>query len=470
MQRRQLLISTALAGAAVSTSLWRRANATPTVRTFSLTAGSGKAQLVPAQYGSTDVWAYNNAVPGPELRVRQGDRVQVTVHNQLDQPTTVHWHGLRLPNEMDGVPWLTQQPIEPGDKFKYEFDAIDAGTFWYHPHFKSAEQIGRGLYGALIVEERDPPVVDRDLVLMLDDWRLSRTAQIVDDFDHRHDRSHGGRIGNTVTVNGQFQPDIVVTSGQRLRLRLVNTANARIMRLSLASHNVQVIAIDGQPVEPHTPADNRIILGPAMRVDIVVNMLGIPGKRYSITDHYYGDTPREVATLAYDNSKTQRSTGYGPTVLAANPIPEPDLNRADHFHVSFEGGAMGRMEGAMMDGTWQDIRTLVHAGKFWSINGVAASGHVLDPLLTFPRGQSVNLTLDNQTAWPHPIHLHGHSFRVIARNGRATAHREWQDTVLIDPGESANIAFVADNPGDWMFHCHILEHQASGMMGVVRVA
>jgi len=470
MNRRRFLRDSVLTGATLATVNWRPAGAAPATRSFTLTPGAARAQLVPEEYGATDVWAYNGVVPGPEFRVRQGERVRIRVRNGLGDPTTVHWHGLRLANEMDGVPWLTQSPIEPNDEFIYEFDAVDAGTFWYHPHFKSAEQIGRGLYGALVVEETEPLYVDQDLTLLLDDWRLARTAQIVEDFGNRHDSSHGGRIGNTVTVNGRFQPDIPVAAGERLRLRLVNAANARILQLAMPSHAIQIIAIDGQPVTPHTPANDRIILGPAMRVDILVDMTGKPDQRYALTDDYYSDQPREIAAFAYTAKPAREQVLDSAPALPSNPIAEPDLRRAIRHHVAFEGGAMGTMAGAMMDGKWQDIREMVHAGVFWSINGVATTGHLLEPMLSFSRGESVVLTLENQTTWPHPIHLHGHSFRVIARNGQPTPHREWQDTILIDPGDTAQIAFVADNPGDWMFHCHILEHQASGMMGVIRVA
>jgi FtsP/CotA-like multicopper oxidase with cupredoxin domain len=131
---------------------------------------------------------------------------------------------------------------------------------------------------------------------------------------------------------------------------------------------------------------------------------------------------------------------------------------------------MGQMRHAQLNGRRVDIREIVRAGKAWAVNGVVADGHVLDPILTLQRGRSYRLTLLNDTAWPHPIHLHGHSFRVIRRNGRPTTHNEWQDTVLIPARESVDVAFVADNPGDWMFHCHILEHQEAGMTAVIRVA
>ena len=204
LSRRGFLAGSAAAGAAVSLrSAWA-----DTPKPFTLRAAPGRARLVPEPWGETDIWCYGGAVPGPEIRVRQGDRLRIAVENALDEDTTVHWHGLRVPNAMDGVPHLTQAPIAPGETFTYAFDAVDAGTFWYHPHQRSFEQVGRGLYGALIIEEANPPRVDREMVWVMDDWRLTQKAGIAEDFGGFHDMSHGGRLGNTVTINGRV-PDAV---------------------------------------------------------------------------------------------------------------------------------------------------------------------------------------------------------------------------------------------------------------------
>ena len=466
--RRKFLRSSALAVAAP----WCQpafTNATTATKAFELVAKPGQAQLVPEEYGPTDVWCFNDQVPGPEIRVRQGDRLRIDVHNQLEEPTTIHWHGLRIPHGMDGVPYLTQEPIAPGQRFSYEFDVPDAGTFWYHPHQQSAIQVGRGLYGPLIVEERSPIEVDRDVTWVLDDWRLMRSAQIADDFNQAHDLSHAGRIGNTVTINGAIPETFVAHQGERLRLRLINAANARIFALNFNSHLPQIIAIDGQPITPHSPADNRIIIGPAMRIDLILDMTGDLGKNYPIVDDYYRRDAYSLLDLTYTNTRKRQQPLDTMIALPANPVPEPDLTQAEHHEIAFDGGAMSGMTGAEMDGKWQDIRTLSHSGKFWAINGVVATGHILEPLLVVNLGKTIVLTLINHTAWPHPIHLHGHSFRVLSRDNQPVKHRPLQDTVLIDRKEKVEIAFVADNPGDWMFHCHILEHQASGMMGIIRV-
>lgn len=448
--------------------------------THTLAPGPARIRMVGDAYPETTVWAYDGRVPGPEIRVRQGDRLRIAVTNRLAEETTVHWHGLRVPNAMDGVPHLTQRPIAPFETFTYEFDAVDAGTFWYHPHQRSHEQVGRGLHGALIVEEREPVTVDRDLCWVLGDWRLKEDASISNDFGAMMDMSHGGRLGNTVTVNGRVLDEVPVRAGERVRLRLVNAANARIFGLRFQEHRPVVIAIDGHPVEPHEPEDGRIVLAPAMRVDLVIDMTGASGDRTTVIDDFYPDRAYRLLDLGYGPDRLRDKPPDTPVRLPANPVAEPDLSAADRHEVTLGGGMMGSMAGAMVDGRMTDMRTLLRQGMAWAINGVSSggadrhgggdAGHVMAPILTVTRGRTCVIAMANETAWPHPMHLHGHTFRVLSRNGRPTRFREWQDTVLLAPRERVEIAFVADNPGDWMFHCHILEHQAAGMMSTIRVA
>jgi FtsP/CotA-like multicopper oxidase with cupredoxin domain len=386
---------------------------------------------------------------------------------------------------MDGVPFLTQKPIAArGGTFVYEFDVPDAGTYWYHPHQRGFEQVGRGLSGPLIVEERNPPQVDRDVTWVLDDWRLDRDASIRGGFGNFMDASHAGRIGNTVTVNGQVRESFEVRAGERIRLRLVNTANARIFGLEFADHRPIIIALDGQPVEPHEPAGGRVVLGPAMRADLILDMTGKAGSRYRIMDTFYRRLEYRVLDLVYAEQRLRTRSLQTETRLPANPLAEPDLAAAERHEVVFSGGMMGGMMGGtggmgdmsgMMGGTGGMMGDMsgmggMPRGMAWAINGVSATEHVHEPMLVLRRGASYVLRLVNDTAWHHPIHLHGHAFRVISRDGRPTRYREWLDTVLVAPRETTEIAFVADNPGDWMFHCHILEHQAAGMMANIRVA
>jgi FtsP/CotA-like multicopper oxidase with cupredoxin domain len=435
-----------------------------------LTARPGFAQLRVAPGPRTEIWGYDGAAPGPQLRLRQGDTLRIAVENRLEQETTVHWHGVRVPNAMDGVPHLTQSPIASGETFVYEFEVPDAGTYWYHPHHNSSQQVGRGLYGALIVEERDPYPVDRELTWLLGDWRLLPNGDISDDFDAFMDASHGGRVGNTVTINGRAPEPVPVRAGERVRLRLINAANARIFGLRFEGHRPWVIALDGQPVEPHEPEDGLIVLGPAMRVDLVLDLMGGSGERFTVRDAFYKGLEFDLTELAYGAEPPLRAAASGPPpALPANTMPEPDLGRAGRHEVLFEGGMMGGLRRAMVAGHRADMREMMKHRVVWAVNGVAAVGHALEPVATVARGGACLLELRNDTRWHHPIHLHGHSFRVLSRNGKPTARREWQDTVLLQPEERAEIAFVADNPGDWMLHCHILEHQAAGMMAVLRV-
>lgn len=462
-----------LAGATVAV-LPMAAQASP-AKAFSLRAAPGRLRLGASDAVDADIWAYNGSTPGPEIRVRQGERLRVAVKNFLSEDTTVHWHGVRTPNAMDGVPDLTQAPIALGEAFVYEFEAKDAGTFWYHPHQRSFEQVGRGLYGPLIVEEPEPPRVDREVVWMLDDWRLTRDGRISEDFGNRHDMGHNGRVGNVVTINGRRDRMFAVRANERIRLRLINAANARIFGLDFKGHAPMIVALDGQPVPPHAPKDDMIVLGPAMRADVILDMTDKPGARHRVIDRFYARLEYELIELTYGEAPLrERAPDWPIPQLASNPLREPAPDRAIRHEIVFNGGMMGggfmARLGGRMAGRAGSMMGMMHSNDIWFLNGVAATGHVMEPMLALARDRSHVITLKNATAWHHPMHLHGHSFRVLSRNGASTEHREWQDTVLMAPGETAEIAFVADNPGDWMFHCHVLEHQASGMMGVIRVA
>jgi FtsP/CotA-like multicopper oxidase with cupredoxin domain len=474
-------------GAVVAATLpYRRALPATQVAARQIIAAAGRAAIAGSEYPETAVWCYDGSVPGPEIRVRQGEPLCVVAENRLAEDTTIHWHGVRVPNPMDGAAYITQPPIQPKESFVYEFTAPDAGTYWYHPHAHSAEQVGRGLMGAFIVEEPDPLPVDRDIVWVLGDFRLREDGSIAGGFDNRMEMSMAGRIGNTVTINGRVSDRFRVRSGERIRLRLINAAPARIFGLTFRDHAPLVIALDGQAIEPHQPPNGRIVLGPAMRTDLVLDMTGKPGSSAAVIDDFYDRLSYKLVDLAYSEDAPLRTTPQpAPNKLPANPIPEPDLAHAQRHEVTLTGGMMSGMG---MDGMMRGMggmignggmmgnggmRGMMGNGSMWAINGVAmaeADMAHMKPALTLARGKSYVLAIDNQTAWYHPIHLHGHSFRIITRNGKSTRYHEWRDTLLIPPRERAEVAFVADNPGDWMFHCHILDHQEGGMMSVIRVA
>src|SRR5712691_1519647 len=468
IDRRALLIGGAGMAAAASFPRAVRAGTAP-IRDINLTAAPGRVSLVGPAHPATSVWCYGNRIPGPEIRVRQGERVRIAVHNQLTEDTTVHWHGIRLPNAVDGVPGLTQPPIKPGESFTYEFTPPDAGTFWYHPHADSLQQLGRGMAGALIVEEPEPVPLDREIVWMLSDWRLTADAQIASGFGNAMEAGMSGRVGNTVTLNGAVSDEVPVRAGERVRLRLVNCALARIMALRFEGHRPVIVAIDGQPCDPHEADGGRILLGPAMRLDVVLDMQGEPGRHYRVIDDFYQGLSYWLTELAYDERPPVRAHPLEASLaLPRNPLPEPDLATAERHELRLQGGMMG---GGAMTGMG-GMRDMAH-GASWAINGssMTGDGHAgMPPLLTLRLGRTYVMTIRNETAWWHPMHLHGYSFRVLSRNGAPVPHRQWADTVLVPAKQRAEIAFVADNPGDWMLHCHVTDHQVSGMMTVLRVA
>ena len=474
--RRALILGAGAVGIAGAFPL-RRGVAKDDAKEYRLAARTATVNLTGDGYPDTDVWAYEGAAPGPELRVPQGEPVRITVLNKLDEDTTVHWHGVRVPNAMDGVPGLTQKPIRPGEKFVYEFTPPDAGTFWYHPHADTLQQLGRGLAGALIVGEPEPvPGIDRDLLWFIQDWRLDDAGQLAGGFGNRMEAGMSGRIGNTVTLNGRVPDKLVVKPGERVRLRLLNAALARIVALRFEDHAPVVVAHDGQPCDPYSPEGGRVVLGPAMRADLILDMTGKPGQTYRVVDDFYRDLAYKLVDLAYDSKPAREPRSEPPPELPANPVPEPDLAAAERHDITLQGGmmgGMGMMRGGMMGGMGMMRGMMGHDGANWAMNGMSMTGDGqpdMPPLFTIKRGKSCVLALKNETAWWHPMHLHGHSFRVIGRNGKPNPRREWRDTVLVPPRESAELAFVADNPGDWMFHCHVTDHQEAGMMAVIRIA
>lgn len=331
-----------------------------------------RQSLVGAAHPATDVWAYNGSVPGPELRFKQGERLRIEVENALGVDTTMHWHGVRLPNAMDGVPHLTQAPIAAkGGRFIYDFELKDAGTFWYHPHLGSPEQVGRGLYGALIVEEPEPPAV-----------RAIREV-------------------------------FGVRAGERIRLRLINASNARIYGLRFEEHQPWIIALDGHPVAPHW--FGRLVLGPGMRADVILDCVAAPGSRHRVIDDFYGNRAYELLKIQYGDEKPLRQSFEPAPRLAANPLAQPDVERAERQRIVFGGGMMGAMPNQRE-----------HRGLVWTVNGKAVpeQGHHHAPLATLVRGRSYIIELVNQTSWHHPIHLHGHVFRLLTKNGKEVLPRQ----------------------------------------------
>lgn len=464
LSRRALLIGS---GAAALSAVLPRIGQSATPST--LTPRETEAQLLPDDWPPTKLWSYGDGIGGPTLRYTQGDTLRVTLDNQLAQPTTVHWHGLRLPHAMDGVPFVSQDPVQPGETFTYEFKLPDAGTYWYHPHVNSSEQIGRGLYGALIVEEKNPPVVDRDLVWLWDDWRVAKDGSIHDSFENGMDISHGGRSGNYITLNGGLPEDLLVRKNERLRLRLLNVANARIFAFAFQNHDVHVIAIDGQPVAPHTPEGGVLILAPGQRADVILDCTNEAGSEHALIEGLDENETFKMLAIRYDTAEPLRTKPDPVPHLPANPLSEPDLSNAEHHDVAITGGAMSGIQGAVYKGEYRPIDELVQERRIWALNGVAAHTTAMLPILEFAKGSTQIITVTNETMFPHPMHLHGHAFRILEANGRREPYAPWADTVLLGGRQTAKIALVADNPGDWLFHCHILAHVQGGMSSIIRV-
>lgn len=429
-----------------------------------LRARPGNATLRGPAAPPTAILGYDGIVPGPLFRIRRGEELRVRLVNELSFPTTIHWHGLRLPNAMDGAPHLTQAPVAPGGAFDYRFTPPDSGTFWYHAHMQSSEQVGRGLHGALIVDEADPVDVDQDVLLVVDDWRIARDGTIAP-FGSFHDAAHEGRLGSLVTVNGAPSFDLPVRTSERLRLRIINVANARVMALRLKGHRVQVMAIDGQPAQPFIARDSRVILGPGNRIDLFVDATMPPGSNAALVVELDRDVPLINLRYAAD-APARPASREAADALAPNPLPERmDFANALRVDVPVDGGAMSMMMGGGMGGA--TMRGPFGGGRrdaIWSLAERAGDGHTSAPMFRIARGRTAALALANRTAFAHAMHIHGHHFRLLDRLDDGWKPF-WLDTVVVPPGETWRIAFVADNPGKWMIHCHMLEHQESGMAG-----
>jgi FtsP/CotA-like multicopper oxidase with cupredoxin domain len=429
-----------------------------------LEARVNSVQLTPPNLPQTEIWGYGGQMPGTQIRLAQGQRVRQKLRNRLPQATSVHWHGLRSDNAMDGVAGLTQDAVTPGGTFDYDFVAPDAGTYWYHAHNRSAEQVARGLYGALIVEESETPDVDREEVLILDDWLLNpETAQIDPDFTAAHARSHAGRRGNYVATNGQFEPSMQVKRHDRLRLRIINAANARLFLLALAGIEGWVVAIDGMPLPTPEPVGETMLLGPGERVDLIVDVTAEPGESAYLVRIENEQPSVQVAFVV--TGVASRARRGKPAALPPNPDQKVDgLDDALRTRLDLAGGAMGTLQSAILNGERKTIRQLGEANQFWAFNGVV--GMTDTPLLEASLGQTVRVDVFNDTAFPHAMHLHGMHFREILADGQLGPLR---DTLLIFGGKTREIAFVANNPGDWLFHCHMLTHAESGMMTWLKV-
>lgn len=452
---------------AVAPAVAPRAASTGRIREYALVAGPANVDLGDRQIAT---WGYNGGVPGPEIRLVAGDTLRATVRNALPQETTIHWHGIPLPNAMDGVPGVTQPAIRPGETFTYEFAVPVAGTYMYHSH--AGLQLDRGLYGALIVEAPDEPLrYDREFVLVLDDWLDGLPGTPEDTY--RALVAGGDRMGGMGGMGGMMggaaaPPDVVyprylvngraagaplelaVRRGETIRLRIINPASATIFRVALAGHRLTVTHADGQPVEPVEVDALRIGMGE--RYDVLVRADN-PGV-WQFAAAVEGATGLARAQVRYD----------GRTDV---PPPEdyrpPELSRQLLGYGMLKDATTAGSARAARPGRFVPVTLSGGMGQYrWTINGQAFPAA---DRLAVDRDRPVRFQLQNMSMMPHPLHLHGHFFRVDNGTGRGPL----KDTVLIESMGQVAIDWLPDNPGDWAFHCHNLYHAEAGMMRVVRV-
>ncbi|WP_437976872.1 multicopper oxidase family protein [Sorangium sp. So ce295] len=429
----------------------RDLDASPGVLEVDLTARVEDVEIVAGK--KTPTWTYNGGLPGPLLRARVGDRVIVHLRNELPAPTTVHWHGVRLPAEMDGAPGHSQPETPPGGGFTYDFVVPDAGLYWYHPHVDSAVQAGNGLYGPLLVEDPDEPAALGDeLVLVLSDVSLRDDGSLEDPEAGGNLGTLFGREGDLLLVNGRVNPVIGARAGLRQRWRIVNAAKSRYYQLLITDHRFTRIGGDGGLLE-HPVEEDRILLTPGERADVLVTPRGAPGATLS------------VRWVPYDR-------GYGATFgrpeveafrlrLADEPLAEEDPLPAIARGIEALDTATARRV---------DLQLTREEGQgdlVMGINGVPS--WEAEPLVAAV-GETAVWTVENTMEFDHPFHLHGFFFQVLGADGQPVRPLAWKDTVNVPVDGAARFAVRYDNrPGMWMFHCHILDHADAGMMGMLQV-
>ncbi len=426
---------------------------------FELTAQTARKPLHNVPDKLSELWTYNGELPGPKITITAGERVKVRFKNMLDEPTSVHWHGIRIDNAMDGVAGLTQEPVMPGDVFDYDFIAPDAGTYWYHAHNMSWNQVPRGLAGPLIIQDKEPMVPDaQDITMVLSDWILDENGQLnTAAFGSPGLFSHGGQLGNWLTVNGVSLPDISLTAGKWHRLRLINASSARVLDIDPSRFGAELIGYDGQTFLKPVKTEGPLRFAPAQRMDLIVK----PKEAGTVPFEMVTGKPFTFANfIVLPNESVEENTIDLPQ---PNDLPLPEISAARLLPLVMVGGAMGQLDQLVYKGEELSGSRFMETKQFWGLNGVA--GMEMDkPYFTAKRGETIMLESENQTAWPHAMHIHGHHFQVLEINGEVQESHVWRDTFLAERGDKVRIAFVADNPGKWLIHCHMLGHAASGMM------
>ncbi len=409
---------------------------------YNLEASAFNWDIAPGK--TIEAWGFNKQLPGPELRANVGDTLVVRLTNHLQEPTMIHWHGLRIPAAMDGTD-AVQKPVAPGEVFEYRFVLPDAGTFWYHSHANETVQMERGMYGSLIVEDPTDPVFDGEKVLMIDDMKLNSANEftkpgwVVPRIVERHD----GREGDTLLINGKENSMIDIAAGQTERWRFINSSSARYFTLHLGGKEFKIIGTDGGLLE-HPRTVTNVLITPGERVDIAVGPFE-EGETILMESLKYDRITflkakrQQFATIQVGKQKT--SIAYLPeTLRKIEPLAKQDAEITRKVRLS--------------------VGPSLTDGMDFLVNGDV---HANDKPVKV--GELQIWEVSNTSLMDHPFHLHGFFFQVIEENGKAPAYMAWKDTVNLTPKSKLKIAWMPDNrPGTWMYHCHIIEHHAAGMM------
>jgi len=416
------------------------------------------------------LWTFEAGTTFPIVRMKLGERLDTVFKNNLPvagEVATIHWHGLRIPNDQDGVPYMTQQPIAPGAEGHYSFVPPDTGSFFFHTHCNSVEHFGRGLIGALIVEgdEIEPP--DAEAVLLMKDWHIGPDGKFLP-FSTDEGAARGGTPGTVRSVNGEASPVITVPSSADVRIRFYHLDPMRVSDIGFENAEAAIIAVDGNGVTPIPLESWR--MGSAMRVDLLLRSAP-PGHSVKLFD-YFSKEPYLLAEFKSEGAP-KRTAPFKATPLKMMPFEKLDEASAQRIPVEFSATPTGASIAAA--GAVSDIQIgplCLTKRTFWAINKQAWPGadhkELGPPLAVLKSGSSYIFELKNTTPRAHPIHIHGHMFEVLSSSLRQLP-RVHCDTVLLLPKERIEVGIVAGDPGKWMFHCHILEHQETGMMGYIEV-
>jgi FtsP/CotA-like multicopper oxidase with cupredoxin domain len=402
-------------------------------------------------------WTYNGGIPGPLIRTNVGDRLIVHFTNHLPSPTTVHWHGLRVPIDMDGVPGISQPDVVTGGTFTYDFVVPDAGLFWYHPHVDSAAQVGFGLSGPLLVSDPAENVgVSDELVLVLNDLDIDENGALASPDTGGTAAMAFGREGNVILVNGKQNATISARAGAPQRWRIVNTAKTRYFNLHLRDNAGDFTKIGGDGgLQEYPTQEELLVLAPGERADVIVTPKGKPGTEIQVMSELfnrgYGSVefrdPEKLFRIALTNQQP------------VNAPPLPKIRRTIQ-PLKAEGATPIQL----------DLDIVLN--NFTKLNEYRINGRPYPRAKAIPAkiGETQIWTVNNTTSWSHPMHLHGFFFQVLDKNGQPVRPMEWKDTVNVQFKQSLQLLVrFDDRPGSWMVHCHILDHAEGGLMTTVQL-